>query len=252
MQSSYCWVGPGVQWREEEWCKDDDGGWLSWPEVLWQPFTNITIVVFFQLDSAFTKGNQKRWKWFTLALPAKKPRQIKRLLRKIHTILKKKQELTLVLETNWWPFRWLFSKLPRPAPVFHREQISILVSRCHEGRTDCHLACLMVDCDCATKKESGTNQSDRHACLRHAGDWSDTKEMGYLRQDLLSLSSYINPVHISNPAIGMILWPLLCNWVRILANIYLKRKAQRSQLTNKEAISLSLSASFSSELFMSL
>ena len=241
-----------VQWQEEEWCKNDDWGWLCSPAVLKQPFTNITIVVFLQLDSAFTKDNQQRWKWFTLALPAKKPRQIKRLLRKIHTILKKKQELTLVLETNWWPFRWLFSKLPRHDPVFHREQISILVSRCHEGRTDCHLACLMVDCDCATKKESGTNQSDRHACLRHADDWSDTKEMGYLRQDLLSLSSYINPVHISNPAIGMILWPLLCNWVRILANIYLKRKAQRSQLTNKEAISLSLSASFSSELFMSL
>ena len=32
--------------------------WLCSPAVLWQPFTNITIVVFFQLvDSTFTKDN---------------------------------------------------------------------------------------------------------------------------------------------------------------------------------------------------
>ena len=72
----------------------------------------------------------------------------------------------------------------------------------------------MVDCDCATKMESGTNQSDRHACLRHAGDWSDTKEMGYLRQDLLSLSNWINQVQFQQ-----LVWSydLCCNWVRILA-----------------------------------
>ena len=158
-----------VQWQEEEWCKNDDWGWLCSPAVLKQPFTNITIVVFLQLDSAFTKDNQQRWKWFTLALPAKKPRQIKRLLRKIHTILKKKQELTLVLETNWWPFRWLFSKLPRPAPVFHREQISILVSRCHEGRTDCHLASGLSDGGLWLRHKDGIwNKSIRQARLSEA------------------------------------------------------------------------------------
>ena len=166
--------------------------------------------------------------------------------------MKKKQELTLDLKQRGDHFVDCSQSYLDTPLFFIGSKLVFLVWRCHEGLTDCHPACLMVDCDCATKMESGTNQSDRHACLRHAGDWSDTKEMGYLRQDLLSLSSWTNPVHISNPALGIILWPLLCDWVRILAivaSIWSIRLKDPNWLIRGH---LSLSASFSSELFMSL